>query len=75
MLVVMQRDATKQDIEGVCEAIRRMGYQPVPISRQRAPTIGILAVRRWPTISVQSSILYASSRSNALRPPARFCSS
>ena len=32
MLVVMQRDATKEHIDGVCEAIRRMGYHPVPIT-------------------------------------------
>jgi 3-deoxy-7-phosphoheptulonate synthase len=41
MLVVMQRDATKQDIEGVCEAIRRMGYQPVPIPGEQRTAIGL----------------------------------
>ena len=31
MLVVMHHDATAADVEAVCQTIRDMGYQPVPM--------------------------------------------
>jgi len=42
MLVVMQRDATEADVEAVCGAIRRMGYQPVPMPGQQRTAVGLI---------------------------------
>jgi 3-deoxy-7-phosphoheptulonate synthase len=42
MLVVMQSDATAAEIEGVCGAIREMGYQPVPMPGEQRTAIGLV---------------------------------
>jgi 3-deoxy-7-phosphoheptulonate synthase len=42
MLVVMTRDATQQDVEGVCDAIRAMGFQPVPMPGEQRTAIGLI---------------------------------
>ena len=42
MLVVMQRDATEADVEAVCGAIRRMGFQPVPMPGQQRTAVGLI---------------------------------
>ena len=39
MLVVMTRDATQQDVDGVCDAIRAMGFQPVPMPGEQRTAI------------------------------------
>jgi 3-deoxy-7-phosphoheptulonate synthase len=42
MLVVMQRDATEADVEAVCDAIRQMGFQPVPMPGQQRTAVGLI---------------------------------
>ena len=42
MLVVMTRDATQQDVDGVCDAIRAMGFQPVPMPGEQRTAIGLI---------------------------------
>ncbi|HET7457907.1 MAG TPA: 3-deoxy-7-phosphoheptulonate synthase [Gemmatimonadaceae bacterium] len=38
----MKRDATEADVEAVCDAIKRMGYQPVPMPGQQRTAIGLV---------------------------------
>jgi len=42
MLVLMQRDATPQDIDGVCRAIKAMGYEPVPMPGAQRTAVGLI---------------------------------
>ena len=42
MLVVMQRDASKAAIDAVCEAIKAMGFQPVPMPGEQRTAIGLV---------------------------------
>jgi 3-deoxy-7-phosphoheptulonate synthase len=42
MLVVMHHSATQAEIEGVCRAIREMGYQPVPMPGEQRTAIGLI---------------------------------
>ncbi len=42
MLVVMQRDASKTAIDAVCEAIKAMGFQPVPMPGEQRTAIGLV---------------------------------
>jgi 3-deoxy-7-phosphoheptulonate synthase len=42
MLVVMQSDATAKDVEAVCDAIKRMGFQPVPMPGQQRTAVGLI---------------------------------
>jgi 3-deoxy-7-phosphoheptulonate synthase len=42
MLVVMQHDATPQQIEGVCRVIREMGYQAVALPGEQRTAIGLV---------------------------------
>src|SRR5512133_3624107 len=42
MLVVMQATASPADVERVCEAIREMGYQPLPLPGAQLTTVGLV---------------------------------
>ena len=42
MLVVMQTDATPEQVEGVCDAIRTMGFQPVPMPGAQRTAVGLI---------------------------------
>jgi 3-deoxy-7-phosphoheptulonate synthase len=42
MLVVMHQSATAREIEAVCDAIREMGYQPVPMPGEQRTAIGLI---------------------------------
>jgi 3-deoxy-7-phosphoheptulonate synthase len=42
MLVVMRHDAGAADVDGVCEAIRAMGFQPVPMPGEQRTAIGLV---------------------------------
>ncbi len=42
MLVVMQHNATQDEIEGVCSAISKMGYTPVPMPGEQRTAIGLV---------------------------------
>jgi 3-deoxy-7-phosphoheptulonate synthase len=42
MLVVMERDATEADVKAVCEAIERMGFQPLPMPGQQRTAVGLI---------------------------------
>jgi 3-deoxy-7-phosphoheptulonate synthase len=42
MLVVMQRDATDADVEAVCGAIKRMGFEPVPMPGAQRTAVGLV---------------------------------
>jgi 3-deoxy-7-phosphoheptulonate synthase len=42
MLVVMQSGATDADIDAVCDAIRAMGYQPVPMPGAQRTAVGLV---------------------------------
>jgi 3-deoxy-7-phosphoheptulonate synthase len=42
MLVVMQRDATDADVQGVCDAIKRMGFQPAPMPGAQRTAVGLV---------------------------------
>lgn len=42
MLVVMAQGATKQEIDGVCEAITAMGYTPLPMPGSQRTTVGLV---------------------------------
>jgi len=42
MLVVMQRDATQADIDGVCDAIKAMGFEPVPMPGAQRTAVGLI---------------------------------
>jgi 3-deoxy-7-phosphoheptulonate synthase len=42
MLVVMQRDATQAQIDAVCDAIREMGYEPVPMPGAQRTAVGLI---------------------------------
>jgi 3-deoxy-7-phosphoheptulonate synthase len=42
MLVVMQRDATQADVDGVCDAIRAMGYEAVPMPGAQRTAVGLI---------------------------------
>ncbi len=42
MLVVMAHGATKQEIDGVCEAIKAMGYTPLPMPGAQRTTVGLV---------------------------------
>ena len=42
MLVVMQSGATEGDVEAVCDAIRAMGFQPVPMPGAQRTTVGLV---------------------------------
>ena len=42
MLVVMQSDATDADVQGVCDAIKRMGFQPVPMPGAQRTAVGLV---------------------------------
>jgi 3-deoxy-7-phosphoheptulonate synthase len=42
MLVVMQRDATEADVEAVCGAIKRMGFEPVPMPGAQRTAVGLV---------------------------------
>jgi 3-deoxy-7-phosphoheptulonate synthase len=41
MLVMMQRNATPDDIEAVCEAIRALGFKPLPMPGALRTAIGV----------------------------------
>ncbi|MFQ5927314.1 MAG: 3-deoxy-7-phosphoheptulonate synthase, partial [Terriglobia bacterium] len=41
MLIVMQAHATDEQIQGVCEKIRQLGYKPHPIRGATRTAIGI----------------------------------
>ncbi len=47
MLVVMHHTATADDVEGVCEAIREMGYQPVAMPGEQRTAIGLIGNDGW----------------------------
>jgi 3-deoxy-7-phosphoheptulonate synthase len=42
MLVVMQSDATQAQIEAVCDAIRDMGFEPVPMPGAQRTAVGLI---------------------------------
>jgi 3-deoxy-7-phosphoheptulonate synthase len=42
MLVVMQTDATQPQVDAVCEAIREMGFQPVPMPGAQRTAVGLI---------------------------------
>ena len=42
MLVVMERDATEGDVQAVCRAIERMGFQPLPMPGQQRTAVGLI---------------------------------
>ncbi len=42
MLVVMQADATPSQIEGVCDAIREMGFEPLPMPGAQRTAVGLI---------------------------------
>jgi 3-deoxy-7-phosphoheptulonate synthase len=42
MLVVMQSDATQADIDRVCDTIKEMGYQAVPMPGGQRTAIGLV---------------------------------
>jgi 3-deoxy-7-phosphoheptulonate synthase len=42
MLVVMRSDATPEDIEAVCDAIRAMGFQPAPMPGAQRTAVGLV---------------------------------
>ncbi|MCA1693851.1 MAG: 3-deoxy-7-phosphoheptulonate synthase [Actinobacteria bacterium] len=42
MLVVMQRDATQSQVDAVCEAIRSMGYEAVPMPGAQRTAVGLI---------------------------------
>ncbi|MDQ8166026.1 MAG: 3-deoxy-7-phosphoheptulonate synthase [Gemmatimonadota bacterium] len=42
MLVVMAHGATKKEIDGVCEAIKAMGYTPLPMPGAQRTTVGLV---------------------------------
>ena len=42
MLVVMHHGATGAEIETVCQAIRDMGYQPVPMPGEQRTAVGLI---------------------------------
>src|SRR6185436_7601364 len=42
MLVVMQNDATKAQIDAVCGAIKAMGFEPVPMPGAQRTAIGLV---------------------------------
>jgi 3-deoxy-7-phosphoheptulonate synthase len=42
MLVVMQGDATKPQIDAVCDAIKAMGFEPVPMPGAQRTAIGLV---------------------------------
>ncbi|HYV98648.1 MAG TPA: 3-deoxy-7-phosphoheptulonate synthase [Gemmatimonadaceae bacterium] len=42
MLVVMQGDATPQQVDAVCAAVRAMGFEPVPMPGAQRTAIGIV---------------------------------
>jgi 3-deoxy-7-phosphoheptulonate synthase len=42
MLVVMQSDATQAQVDAVCEAIRAMGYEPVPMPGAQRTAVGLI---------------------------------
>ena len=47
MLVVMHHTATADDVEGVCQAIREMGYQPVAMPGEQRTAIGLIGNDGW----------------------------
>ena len=42
MLVVMHHGASAPEIEAVCQAIRDMGYQPVPMPGEQRTAVGLI---------------------------------
>jgi 3-deoxy-7-phosphoheptulonate synthase len=42
MLVVMSHTATEADVEGVCDAIRAMGYTPAPMPGAQRTAVGLV---------------------------------
>jgi 3-deoxy-7-phosphoheptulonate synthase len=42
MLVVMQRDATEADVAAVCDAIKRMGFEPVAMPGAQRTAVGLV---------------------------------
>lgn len=42
MLVVMHHGATGPEVEAVCQAIRDMGYQPVPMPGEQRTAVGLI---------------------------------
>jgi 3-deoxy-7-phosphoheptulonate synthase len=42
MLVVMSHTATEADVEGVCDAIRAMGYTPAPMPGAQRTAVGLI---------------------------------
>ncbi len=42
MLVVMNRDAVQADVDAVCEAIRALGYEPVPMPGAQRTAVGLV---------------------------------
>jgi 3-deoxy-7-phosphoheptulonate synthase len=42
MLVVMQRDASQAQVDAVCEAIRTMGYEPLPLPGAQRTAVGLV---------------------------------
>ena len=42
MLVVMQRDASRAEVDAVCDAIREMGFQPLPMPGEQRTAIGLV---------------------------------
>jgi len=42
MLVIMQRDATAHDVDGVCQAIKAMGYEAVPMPGAQRTAVGLI---------------------------------
>jgi 3-deoxy-7-phosphoheptulonate synthase len=42
MLVVMQADATQAQIDAVCDAIRDMGFEPVPMPGAQRTAVGLI---------------------------------
>lgn len=46
MLVVMQADATQAQIDAVCDAIRDMGFEPVPMPGAQRTAVGLIGNER-----------------------------
>ncbi len=42
MLVVMSHTATQADVEGVCNAIKAMGYTPAPMPGAQRTAVGLV---------------------------------
>ena len=47
MLVVMHKDADKEQIDKVCKLIKEMGLTSHPIPGAQRVAIGIQGIRKW----------------------------